>query len=435
MRLHELQERRAVVVTEMRGIADKAEAESRDYTDAEDTKHKELRTELGALDKKIERARDVAEAERAAPAILHHGHGDGRFEERARGFSLVKAINARLGDPVDAGFEREISAEVARRSGRKFEGIPVPDEYFLVERRTFGDQVMTVGGNGASLYPTVHRGDLFIDMLRASLVTGRLGATILDGLVGTQEIPKQTQSATGQWLGEDSSLTDTAQDFDDVTLAPKTVGAISSYSRRLFINAVPSIENIVRADLSNVIANAIDNKAMLGDGSSNTPTGVVHQSGVPTISMSGGATWEKILDFGANIQHANADIGSLGWALSAFAAKRLRATTKVTDDGSAGFIMETPTALAGYPAAITSALPGSIPDPDYPVDATVIFGAWSQLLIGYWSGTDILVNPFETTAYQKGRVLVRAMRDCNVAVRHAESFAFSTDMPVVPAES
>src|SRR5262245_39446194 len=120
-KLHELQERRAHVVSEMRSINDKAEAESRDYSDAEQTQHKTLKAELAGLDRKIEVARDLADAERAAPAIIHSGNrGDGRYEERAKSFSLLKMINARCGDvDVDIGFEREISAEVVRRSGRK----------------------------------------------------------------------------------------------------------------------------------------------------------------------------------------------------------------------------------------------------------------------------------------------------------------------------
>jgi hypothetical protein len=40
------------------------------------------------------------------------------------------------------------------------------------------------------------------------------------------------------------------------------------------------------------------------------------------------------------------------------------------------------------------------------------------------------VNPYETTAYAKGRVMVRAMRDVDVAVRHAAAFAFADDLPV-----
>jgi HK97 family phage major capsid protein len=89
--------------------------------------------------------------------------------------------------------------------------------------------------------------------------------------------------------------------------------------------------------------------------------------------------------------------------------------------------MDAPDAMAGYPAATTTAIPTVSATPD---TSTVIFGAWSQLLIGYWTGTDILVNPYETTAYAKGRVIVRAMRDVDVAVRYAAAFAVAADLPV-----
>jgi HK97 family phage major capsid protein len=84
--------------------------------------------------------------------------------------------------------------------------------------------------------------------------------------------------------------------------------------------------------------------------------------------------------------------------------------------------MEGPNELIGYPVAVSSVLTDTGAE-------TVIFGYWSQLLVGYWSGVDILVNPYETTAYAKGRVLVRAMRDVDVAVRHPESFVFAQDLP------
>jgi HK97 family phage major capsid protein len=421
MKLHELLEKRAAAVAKMRAIADKAETEKRDYSDDEDKEHRALKTEVADLDKKIERARDVESAERAAPVIIKGNGKDGVYEERARDFSITKAIAAHIGHDVDAGFEREISQEVSRRSGRTFEGIAVPDEVFLVERRT-----LTVGSAAADLVPNVHRADLFIDRLRASLITGKLGATVLDGLVGTVDIPKQTGSSGAQWVGEDGSITETDATFSDVNLAPKTVGAMTSFSRRTIINAVPSIEQLVRADLAAVIANAIDAKAMLGDGTSNTPTGIV-AAGATELTFASGPTWAQALAFQAAIEGANADLGSLGWAMSPLGASIFRGALKVDEDAGAGFLMEGPNAMAGYPAATTTAIPTVSATPD---TSTVIFGAWSQLLIGYWSGTDILVNPYETTAYAKGRVIVRAMRDVDVAVRHAAAFAFADDLPV-----
>ena len=428
LKLADLQEQRAAAVAAMREINDTAEAETRDYSDDEEKRHKDLKAEIADLDKKIARARDLQEAERAAPAILHNGRGDGNFEERARDFSIVKAIRATLprdigGGDVDAGFEREISAEVARRAGRSFQGIAVPDEVFLVERRT-----LLAGSTAAELIPNVHRPDLFIDRLRSALVTGRLGATVLDGLIGTVDIPKQTGSSTAQWVAEDGSLSETDPTFADVTLSPKTVGAITSYSRRTLLSASPSIENIIRNDLAAIIANAIDSKAMTGDGTANTPTGVTNATDVDNITLVG-PTWAQVLNFVAQIQFDDADLAGLGWAMNPHAVAKLRSTLKESGDAGAGFLMESPTALAGYPAAVTTALAGD-PDVSPVIDAVVIFGAWSSLLIGYWSGTDLLVNPYETTAYAKGRVLVRAMRDCDVQVRHGESFAFATNLVV-----
>jgi hypothetical protein len=45
-KLFEMQERRALVVSEMRSINEKAETEKRDYSADEDKKHRELKTEL-----------------------------------------------------------------------------------------------------------------------------------------------------------------------------------------------------------------------------------------------------------------------------------------------------------------------------------------------------------------------------------------------------
>ena len=380
-------------------------------------RHGDLKTEIADLDKKIDRARDLQEAERSAPAIIQGNGKDGAYEERARDFSITKAIAARLGDDVDAGFEREISQEVAKRSGRKFQGIAVPDEVFQ-EQRT-----LLAGSSAADLVPNVHRPDLFIDRLRSSLVLGRLGATVLDNLVGDVEIPKQTGSSTAQWVGEDGSITETDASFDDVKLAPKTVGAMTSFSRRTLINAVPSIEQLVRRDLASVIASAIDYQGLLGDGTGDTPTGVANTAGIATPSLAT-PDWDEVLAVIASIQNEDADLGNMGWAMNPNAVAKLRGTLKVTGDAGAGFLMEAPGNLAGYTAATTTAIPSA----SGPV-TSVFFGAWSQLLIGYWSGTDVLVNPYEATAYAKGRVKVRAMRDVDVAVRHAESFAVAADMP------
>ena len=68
--------------------------------------------------------------------------------------------------------------------------------------------------------------------------------------------------------------------------------------------------------------------------------------------------------------------------------KTLRSTVKLAGDtsGSNGFIMEQPGSLAGYPVAVTQAIASDV-EGDSPFNERyVIFGAWSQLIVGYWSG-------------------------------------------------
>jgi Phage capsid family len=125
-------------------------------------------------------------------------------------------------------------------------------------------------------------------------------------------------------------------------------------------------------------------------------------------------TWAQVLAFVSAIQGANADIGALAWAMAPRSVAKLRSTVRVSSTDSV-MLMETENRLAGYPVAVSTSLSTN----DSP-DTNTVFGVWSQLLVGYWSGTDILVNPYETTAYAKGRVLVRAMRDTDVAVRHGQ---------------
>jgi len=429
MKLHELQEARATAVVAMRALADLAETEKRDLTADEDKKFGDLKKELADLDKRIGRAQTLAEAERSAPAVVHGKLGDGAFEERARDFSVVKAIRAALprdvgGGDVDAAFEREISQEVARRSGRTFQGIAVPDQIFLQEQRT-----LLAGSSAADLIPNTHRADLFIDRLRSALVTQRLGATVLDGLVGTVDIPRQTGSSSAQWVAEDGSLSETDATVDDVTLSPKTVGAMTSYSRRTLLNASPSIEQIVRNDLASVIAQAIDGKAISGDGTGNTPTGILNTSGIGDVALgtNGGApTWQSVLDLIAALETADAE--GRAFLTNPKAVKKMRGTVRVASTDSR-MIQEDPAQLAGYPLASTNLVPSNLDKgTSTGVCSALIFGNFADLLIGYWTGVDILLNPYETTAYAKGRVIVRAMRDVDVQVRHAASFAAIQDM-------
>ena len=73
-------------------------------------------------------------------------------------------------------------------------------------------------------------------------------------------------------------------------MSPKTVGAFTDMSRRLILQSTPDVENMVRTDLTKVVAEAIDKASLIGGGT-NEPTGIIADTNVPVVAIgtNGGA--------------------------------------------------------------------------------------------------------------------------------------------------
>ncbi len=419
MTLRELMEKRAAIVAEMRKINDAPGGDGGDLSDSQNKKFGELRADLKQTDDAIERQKLIDEADRRADGEAITGDPDKDFDRECRAFSLTRAIAGKAGFDVDDGREREVSAELNRRHAGAFKGVAVPMQVF--EKRVI-TTAAPVGGPGANIIATDFRGDQFIDILRAKLVTQGLGATVLSGLRGNVDIPRLKTSATTGWVAENAAITPSDQEYDKVSMAPKHVGAITEFSRNMLMQSTPDIEQLIRSDFAFVLAQALDAAALVGGGS-NEPDGLIAAGIDDSVSMST-PSWSKVLDLINVVEEANA-MGT-GFAMRPLVAKTLRNTAKVASTDSV-MVMESPDSLAGYPVSRTTQLPiDATPDPD---TTTIIFGQWSDLLIGYWSAFDLLVNPYESTAYSKGNVSVRGMLTADIAVRHLESFAASTDFP------
>lgn len=55
----------------------------------------------------------------------------------------------------------------------------------------------------------------------------------------------------------------------------------------------------------------------------------------------------------------------------------------------------------------------------------MFFGDFSQLIIGQWSGLDLLVDPYSLSS--GGGVRVVALQDVDLALRYADAFALGND--------
>lgn len=427
MNIAAIRESRAAKVADMRRLLSTAESEKRVLNSAEQTAFDKIKTEVQDLEGQEQRASFLEDAERRAIGAPVAG-ADKNFDAECRAFSMTRAIAAQLpNSTVDAGREREVSQELARRSGRKFEGIAVPMAVF--EQRVV-TTTLPGGGPGSNIIATDYLGNQFIDRLRNAIKVRGLGATVLSGLTGNVDIPRLKASMTSGWVAENAALSASDLQVEKISMSPKHVGALGEYSRNMLQQASPDIEQLFRNDMAAMIAEAIDLAAINGSGASNQPRGVMQTSGIGSVAM---GTNGLALDFASvinligSVETVNA-MGT-GFLTNAKVTRNARRTLKTTADTASNMIMTSPNELAGYSCGVTNLVPSTLTKgTSTGVCSALIFGNWADLILGYWSELDVLVNPYETTAYSKGNVQIRAMATMDVQVRQPSSFASIQDI-------
>jgi HK97 family phage major capsid protein/HK97 family phage prohead protease len=331
----------------------------------------------------------------------------GLSEKESRSFSFLRAINY-LSNPTDraareaAAFEIEASDAAAAKLGRQSRGITIPQE---VLRRDLNVGAATAGGN---LVQTVLDSGSFIDLLRNASALDQAGATVLTGLTGNVAIPRQSGAATAYWVAESGSPTESQQTVDQVSLVPRTVAAYTDFSRRLMVQSSIDVENMVRNDLAQVIALKIDAAGLYGTGSNSEPLGLKFTTGIATEDFAADApTFAEVVAMESDVATANALLGSPVYLMNAAMRGNLKTTKK--DAGSGIFLMEN-----GEVNGYTGVLSNQVASND------LWFGNFADLIIGYFSGLDLMVDPY--THSTSGTVRVIAMQDCDIAIRHPESF-------------
>ena len=352
----------------------------------------------------------------------------GMSEKEVQRFSFLRAINAQA-NPNDrkvqeaAAFELEASRAFAEKTKRQPQGIFVPPD--VLKR----DLVVGTDSAGGYTVATDLLAANFIDILRNKMMVNQAGATTLSGLVGDVAIPKQTGGATAYWVAESGAVTESQQTFAQVTLAPKTVGAYTDMSRKLLIQSSVDIETLVKRDLATKLAIAIDAAALHGSGSSNQPTGIASTTGIGSVAggTNGAAPdWDDIVDLESEVAVDNADIGSLAYMTNAKVRGKLKKTLVTATYGDVMVWPVNATSINGYPVYVTNQVSSTLTKgTSSGVCSAIFFGNWADLLIGMWSGLDLLVDPY--TGGTSGTVRVVALQDMDIAVRHAESFAAMLD--------
>jgi len=404
----------------------------------DDNRRNDLINRGASVDEARAAIMDTLSAQRQAPAADSKRDFDiGMSEAERRSYSLVRALNAHMtGNWREAGLEREVSVELARRMGRDSNGFFMPTDLPMMRDAGYNVGTPTQGGN---LVKTDLLMGSFIDILRNKAAVMQLGATFLPGLVGKVEIPRQSGVSATQWIQETGTVTGSNATFDKVALDMKTIAAKSFVSRNMLRQVTMSVENFVRNELATSIALAIDLAALSGSGSGSEPKGLASQTGILTVEggTNGAAiTFDHLIDMETKVADANADGTSMAYLANAVTIGAL----KKIKDANNNYIWKPivgasrnaiPGEVNGYPVARSNqARKNLTKGTSSGVCSEIFFGNWADLLIGEWGVLEILPNPYSAAAYDNGGLEIRALQSVDIAVRHPESFCRMADVLV-----
>ena len=342
-------------------------------------------------------------------------------------YSLIRAVNAAsTGDWSKAGYERELSEDIAQRTGKEARGFYMPSDLNWGQR----DQTVSPTSAGGFLVGTDHLADQFISALYAKLTVGELGARVMTGLKGNVAIPKLSAETTNTaFVAEGGAPTEGAATFAQVTMTPKTLASYVDCSRKLMLQSDPSVEAVLRNDIISQFARKIDSVAINGGGS-NEPSGII--PGVPSgnvvaMGTNGLApTYAKIVELIKAVDVSNAMGGNPSFLTNPKVIAALRTIAKQSGGAEGNFIMEAASDILGYNIASTTLVPSNLAKGTGSNLSAAIFGDFTNVMLGFWSGVDVVVDTSSLST--SGGTRLAFFQDLDVGIRRGEGFSVIKDI-------
>uniref|UniRef100_UPI003342B2E1 phage major capsid protein n=1 Tax=Castellaniella defragrans TaxID=75697 RepID=UPI003342B2E1 len=432
-KVHELRSERATINDQVQALA-AIEAESGQLTVEQQAEFADLQGKFADLTAQIERA-EAAERMAAAAAVP--------VDNPVKATSTVP-VQPKTPEKPGAGMAKMVIA-LAAAQGNRQEAAKIAMDRGYGEHIAASLNTLTSGAGGV-LVPTNLSSEV-IELLRPKSVVRRLGARSLPLNNGNVTIPRLKGGAVVAYIGSDSDIPTTQQEFDDLKLSAKKLTALVPISNDLLAtsSANPNVDAIVVGDLTSAIALREDKAFIRDDGAANNPKGLRYWAPVtnvypasqaaPTLAQVSTELNKLVLV----LEAADANMTAAGWVMAPRTKRFLQAMrdgngNKVYPELDQGMLM-------GYPVGVTTQVPvnltvgaGSAATADgseiYFADFGDCFiGEEEQLVIDYskeatykdGSGTVI-------SAFQRDQTLVRVIAKHDFGPRHVESVAVLTQV-------
>ena len=309
-----------------------------------------------------------------------------------KNFSLLKTIRSvSKNQPLD-----ELTNAVIEQGKSEMRNAGLSAQGQLVIPTSEVRAIHSVTADGESVVAT----DVFdiLTPLRAKNVLAQAGCTIYSNLTSDVKIPIMSKSNV-TFEDENGEAKDGAGAFNYLKLTPHRLTAYVDISKELLAQDSVDVENAIRTDLVNAINSKLE-EAFLSDFSGST----VQPKGVFAVVKPDSAVTKDFATLVANeakVEDANI-LNEPCYILSNKAKAALRAMAKGAK--STELVYENGE-IDGTKAYNTSNVPAS----------NYLFGDMSSLVIGTWSGLDLIVDPYTQAHKGAVRLVVNMYVDFGVA--------------------
>lgn len=333
-------------------------------------------------------------------------HERRRYSYRTALLRLVESqFEAGHGNKRIDGLEAEVSNAIGQAIGRTTSGLflptclKTPAERMEQAARLRSGLDTKSGATGGFMAATSVSADV-IELLRAQLVLARMGARLMGGLSDTLAFPVELTGTAAVWAAENSGsdIDLTASTYGQRVLAPKSLTTTTAFSLKLLAQATPDTEAEVRRGLASAHAVEIDKAGINGFGTANQPTGVLNLSDIGNVACgTDGAipTFANVVDLETAVANANVDTTTGTSAYLSTASMRGKLKTVAEASGSSNMVWRGEDRMNGRLALVSGNVPSNgSKGASNGILHSIIFGDWSELIIGEWGVLEVLTDPF-----------------------------------------
>ncbi len=337
-------------------------------------------------------------------------------------YSISRALLAHMDiGKRGAPFEYEISELAHERTGVMPFGFWAP--IGLLARDFAVGTANTAGNLITTGVDAIHA----MDPLRKVSALARMGVTILTGLHDTPQLPRFVSSTT---LGSktESGTADTLIETTTASiLAPTRVSASFTMTKQALLQSSVALDATISQHLLAAVMEQVENAAINGDGTNNTPIGLRATSGIGSVV--GGTNGAQIsfanlsdMENQPGLVNAREFPESSGYIINSATRRWLRTVPRASN---LPFIYEnSDTPLLGHRVTVSNLMPGNLTKgtSSGTCSSLVYSSDWSRLIVGFLGGgVDIIVNPI--TLADSGLLKITATALICIGVSSPEHFS------------